>query len=455
VYLFCLTKTCTELRFDMPKIQPIHAVTFAAAGREDGADISKLIAPPYDVLDETSKASLLAQDGHNIVAVDLPHLPAKTVGPDSTYAATGERYRQWQQQGVLGQRGKPAIYVYQQTYTVNERQFQRRGLIANVHVQPFGKATDGQGGIHPHEQTFSGPKEDRLKLMRATKTQLSPIFGLYSDAENQVGPLLQQGIAGRAASFKGWTHNDVVLHEVWALDSGPAYDALLAKLSTADVFIADGHHRYNTALNYRNELAAKGDLPADHPANWCMFVLIAMQDPGMIVLPTHRVFGGMTNFTFDAFAKATAGKLNIQRVDGRSLDALEKLLPQHGPHAMGIVTKDATAIVTTVGTDPLKASHAQQSEAWRQLDVAVLQHVIVEGICQPAFCGNGEVTWKFPHSLDEVKKQLAGEGQLAAILQPTPLASVRLVSEAGELMPQKSTFFYPKLATGLVINPLA
>ena len=116
----------------MPKIQPISAVTFAAAAREDGADISKLIAPPYDVLDETSKAGLLAQDGRNIVAVDLPHLPAKTVGPDSTYEAAGKRYQQWREQGVLGQRSKPAVYVYQQTYTVNERQFQRRGLIANV-----------------------------------------------------------------------------------------------------------------------------------------------------------------------------------------------------------------------------------------------------------------------------------------------------------------------------------
>jgi len=439
----------------MPKIQPIDAVTYAAAAREDGADISRLIAPPYDVLDETSKAGLLARDADNIVAVDLPHLPAKTVGPDATYEAAGQRYRQWLEQGVLGQRERRAVYVYQQTYTVNERQFQRRGLIANVQVQAFGKSKDGQGGIHPHEQTFSGPKEDRLKLMRATGTQLSPIFGLYSDVEDAVGPMLERGIAGREASFKGTTKNDGVLHEVWSLESGEAYEALLAHLSTADIFIADGHHRYNTALNYRNELAAKGDLPADHPANRCMFVLVSMQDPGMIVLPTHRVFGGMANFTLERLISAAAGKLEVQRVEGRSLEALEKMLRSTGPHAMGLVTRDAMAVATTVDADPLKASHGQMSAAWRQLDVAVLQHLIVEGICQPTFGEGGEVTWKFPHSLDEVKKQIAGDGQLAVVLQPTPLESVRLVSEAGELMPQKSTFFYPKLATGLVINPLA
>jgi uncharacterized protein (DUF1015 family) len=478
----------------MPQISLIPAVTFAtppAIRGENGSDVSALIAPPYDVLDERSKAALLAGSPHNIVAIDLPHLPAKTVGPDEAYARAGATYREWLTSGVLTRRAEPALFVYQQTYEHAGRRFQRRGLIANVAVQPFGKSADGRGGIYPHEQTFSEAKEDRLKLMRSTKAQLSPIFGLYADPGERVHRLLTAVIEARPADLYGTTP-DGVLHEAWAVDDARETRPLIAILSDADLFIADGHHRYNTTLNYRRELAgalapvgggvARGgrgadtaasrggevepELPPDHPANRCLFVLVSMHDPGMIVLPTHRVLGGMSNFTWDRFTGALSPYFRVKHFPGKDLAELEAALPRArqipgtGSHAMGLYNPaDADRplwIITSVEPDPLWETHRDRAEAWRELDVAIVQHLIVERICQPNFCAPGEkVAWKFPHTHEEFREAAHAPGSRVGILRrPTPLAAVRTVSDAGELMPQKSTFFYPKLATGMVINPL-
>lgn len=440
----------------MPEVQPIPAVTFSI---QAGNDLSDRIAPPYDVLDHGSKGRLVAGSANNISVIDLPHLPAKTVGPDEAYVGAGEAYRDWLGKGILERRELPAFFVYRQTYTVNGDTFKRRGLIGNVKVQPFGSSPDGKGGIHPHEQTFSAAKEDRLKLMRATQAQLSPIFGLYSDPDQVIGRLLGAVIDAGEPTFVGKTADDGVLHEAWAVDDAERVAGFQQALEVKDLFIADGHHRYNTALNHYNELSAAGK-PVGNAA-YCLFVMIAMQDPGMIVLPTHRVLGNMPTFSMDAFKEAAAGKLLIQPVAGKDPALLEEALAESNhPHAIGLydpAKPDAPlSIATTIGPDPLKATHGEKSDAWRQLDVAIVQHLIVEQVCEPAFVKDGEsITWKFPHEIAQLKELAdTGDYQLGLVLRATPLDSVRLVSEAGELMPQKSTFFYPKLATGLVINPL-
>lgn len=445
----------------MPQIRPIPAIHYAAAA---GADLSAVIAPPYDVLDAESKAALLARSEHNIATVDLPHLPAKTVGPDQAYAQAGATFRSWLAQGVLTRRQKPALFVYQQTYEARGQTYRRQGLVANVRIQPFGRAgaEAGKGAVFPHEQTFSEPKEDRLKLMRATEAQLSPIFGLYGDVAGSGLPL-GQVVESSAATFHGTTANDQVLHEVWTVDDPEQIGQFVEAMAGVDAFIADGHHRYTTAMNYRQALIdSQGSLPggADRPANWCLFVLVSMSDPGMIVLPTHRVFGGMSSFRLEAFERAFQGRLAIRRQSGTDLAALERQLPSAGPHAIGLYNpaepESPLSIITSVDDDPLAATHGDRSPAWRALDVAIVQHLIVEQICQPTFCDPGkQVKWRFPHTLSELKCQAdAPQNQLGLIMQPTPLASVQLVCSANEVMPQKSTFFFPKLATGLIINPL-
>jgi len=448
----------------MPLIQPIRAIRYTPKAN---GDVSPFIAPPYDVIDQAHKNQLLQTDPHNVVAIDLPHLPAKTAGPDAVYKQANVTFRQWLHEGVLVQQHDPAVFVYQQTYTApgnGTKPFKRRGLMANVPIQPFGQSIDGHGAIHPHEQTFSGPKEDRMKLMCATQAQLSPIFGLYSDQDHRMHDLLKQVVESGRPSFFGHTPNDGVLHEMWTVDDPNHIARFTQTLSDSDIFIADGHHRYSTALNHRQQLIDAGRLDpaqANHPANACLFVLVAMQDPGMIVLPTHRVLGGMTGFSIDQMARAAKGKLQIHPFAGHDLAALAQALPAAGQHAIGLYDpaqpNQPLAIATTVQADPLAQTHGDRSTAWRQLDVAIAQHLVVEAICQPNFCPPGQpIDWKFPHSVSELKTQTDQDGfQLGLVMQATPLESVRQVSEAGELMPQKSTFFYPKIATGLAIHPLA
>jgi len=437
----------------MPKIAPIPAIVYPPPA--DG-DLSTKVAPPYDVLDQQGKDALIQRDPHNIVVVDLPHLPPKTVGPDETYEQAGKTFHQWLEQGVLKKLDEPAIIVYQQTYTLDDgRTFQRRGIFANVAIQPFGPGPEGAGGIFPHEQTFGAPKEDRLKLMHTTQAQLSPIFGLFSDPDEQFVPILKRHIdAGPPACFA--TTDDGVKHEVWLITGDEDINEFAATLGDRDIFIADGHHRYTTALNYRDQLGEDEALKGH--GNWCLFVLVAMQDPGMIVLPTHRVLGEMSDFSLEMFIQAGEGKIKVEKYAG-DLASIEAELPKHGPHAMGLYcpgnADQPLSILTTVDDDPLSDTHSDQSEAWRQLDVAVLQELVVRGICEPTFCGGGEVKWKFPHDVDELEQLVSGgDYQIGLVMQPTPLEGVRAVSEAGELMPPKSTFFYPKLATGLAMNPI-
>jgi len=436
----------------MPDVRPMQAIV------PPRGDVSSRIAPPYDVLDAESKAGLLSKSRHNIVEVDLPHLPAKTVGPDEAYERAGRTFLQWLDEGVLEKTAKPALFVYRQSFSLaSGKAIQRTGLFAKLQVQEFGPGPEGKGGVYPHEQTFPAAKEDRLKLMRTTQAQLSPIFGLYSDPERAVGEKLGRLADAEQPGWSGRT-DDGVLHEMWQVDDPAAISDIAGPLSEMDIFIADGHHRYHTALNYAREVNA--DDP-NHPANFCLFALVAIQDEGMIVLPTHRVLGGMRDFSIKALADASQGLLRIAPFSGDSLEALEKALPReaeaNGGHAMGLyIPGDPTplSIVTTVDPDPLQPDYPDRSEAWRNLDVAILQHLIVEKILQPTF--TNEVVWKFPHELDELRSLVeSGDYQAGVVMRAPALESVRQVSEAGDLMPQKSTFFYPKLATGLVMNPLA
>lgn len=462
----------------MPSVFPFRAVTFA-----NRDDLSNLVAPPYDVLDAAGKQRLLAKDPANIVAIDLPHTPAKELGPPSAYQAAADAYRALLANGTLARLTSPAMFAYRQSFkNASGALVQRSGMCCTVETVPFGPRPGG--GILPHEETFSGPKEDRMALMKATKTQLSPIFGLHADDHGLATALLHKVMAAKRPNLHAST-DDGTLHEVWTLDANAdahAVRAYLDALKGEDVFIADGHHRYTTGLNYLKSLEAAGPVPAHHPARRCMIVLVGMSDPGLVIWPTHRVLGGMKRYSFDAFAAAAKGILDIAQTSTplhaleRDMERLaaqcrEKNLPDNVLGLYDFASKRC-ALATLASPDPLQSRFPDKPSAWRNLDVALIQYAVVERICQgspDAGLNAGEpVKWAFPHTIAEVfdigsgAETGAGGGktfgpagaQLAIIVRPTPLQAVRDVSRANQLMPQKSTFFYPKLATGLFLNPL-
>jgi hypothetical protein len=267
---------------------------------------------------------------------------------------------------------------------------------------------------------------------------------------------------------------------VWTIDDDATIAAYRSALEGEDVFIADGHHRYNTTMNYLRELEKAGKVAADHPARRCMFVLVSMSDAGLVIGPTHRVIGGMGGYSFHAFAEGVRGELFLTELPEQGEDglraigaAMEKGAKKSGKNVLGLYdfASRRAYLATPVDPDPLAFDKrfAAMPHEWRTLDVALCQHLIIEKFCQPLAGGKGKnaepLKWAFPHSIGEVIDIGAGielgsgggKGfvpQLAVIVRPTPLESVRVISRANELMPQKSTFFYPKIATGLFLNPV-
>lgn len=446
----------------MPMVYSFRPLQFA----HGSGDVSAFIAPPYDVLDAEGKAKLLARDPRNIVGVDLPHVPAKQLGPPEAYASAASLMNTWIADGTLDRSERPAVFAYRQKFQWNGKPTDRCGMICTLDVHPFGKRPGG--GILPHEQTFSGPKEDRLALMKATRAQLSPIFGLHADESGKGSGLVRRVIGSRKPDMTALS-DDGVMHEVWRIEDEATIAEYQRAMAGEDVFIADGHHRYNTALNYLAWLESQGAVGADHPARRCMFVMVGMSDPGLVIGATHRVLGGMKDYSLEKFMSAAGTHLRFEPVIGTSanLERALQLTPNDGTSRVGIydlATKQCF-IATPTSADPLASRFGDKPGAWRMLDVALIQHLIVEQVCQPRLNGGEPVTWAFPHTVMEIEEIGSGKetgsgggagfAQLAVIVRPTPLQAVKEICLAGELMPQKSTFFLPKLATGLTLNPLA
>ncbi len=433
----------------MAQIRPFAAIHYPK--RKD-LDFSKVIAPPYDVLDERDKAELQARHPNNVVTIDLPHLPPKTAGPDETYGKANQTLQAWLSAGILQHDSRAALYPYTQSYDHAGRTFHRRGFIALVRLSPF-----GAGQIVPHEKTYKGPIEDRLKLMHATGVQLSPIFGLFSDPGNKVTSALYHNLSlpmlsGTLAGVK---------NDLWSVNDAHTINTVIDLMADKPVYIADGHHRYTTALQYQQDMEKKngGPLPPNHPANFCMFVLIGMQDPGLLILPTHRLIGGLAQFDIPSLQQTLGDNAQLQESPflPEHMEKFAASIASQPPHTFGLFDGRSRKLYTLHLKNPaiLQSFEPKQSSAWRSLDVAILQRYLVDEILQPRFSPEKPITLGYTADPNAITPQVDGSKyQLALLLQPTPLHALEDLGRHGEVMPQKSTYFFPKLATGMVLNPL-
>jgi uncharacterized protein (DUF1015 family) len=297
--------------------------------------------------------------------------------------------------------------------------------------------------------------------MRATGMQLSPIFGLFNDPKNEVTGALFGGV-GRpdiSATLDG------VKNDLWNVFDAGVESRVIDLMKGRPIYIADGHHRYTTALEYQREceIAAGGSgksgeqgvLPPSHPANYCLFCLVSMQDSGLQILPTHRMIAGLKEFDMPKFIKAVEQHFVVKEAMKMAGDEQSLLhIPQHG---FGLFDGAAKKMYTMLpkGTDPLKDSHADHTPTWRKLDVAVLQHYLIEQVLQPVFNGGEEVVRGYTPEVASAVSQTDGvKYRIALLLRGTPLNALIELGKTGEVMPQKSTYFYPKLPTGLVMASL-
>jgi uncharacterized protein (DUF1015 family) len=410
--------------------------------------LSDLVAPPYDVVDSGLQQALYDRSPYNAIRLELTKDEPGDSPNRNRYSRAAQTLSGWMNEGVLRQDTLRNLYVLEQEFAVEGRTYRRRGFMARVRLEPF-----GTGRIYPHEQTMSGPKEDRLKLFRATGMNVSPIFSLYPDPANDVFGRIEPQLL-RTLPLEAKDHLGVV-SRLWPVTDERAVGSVVSGMADKPVFIADGHHRYETSLRYLEEARAAGQVPNDEaPANFVMMHLVSMADPGLVILPTHRLVSGFPGLTAERLTAALSPHFTFERV-GSGHEAWEAIELDGSQSLMAFFTRADGVWQTARFTDAaLMAELApDHSEEWRDLAVSVL-HVAALDKLLPAAAG-GSASCKYVHLLSEVEEAIrAGACDLAALIPPAGMGHVESIAGNREKMPPKSTYFYPKLLTGLVFNSL-
>ena len=435
----------------MPDIRPFRALRFDP---ETVGDPGLVVAPPYDVIGEELHRTLLARHPRNAVRLDLP-LGEPREDPDDRYRRAAKTLTAWRSDGTLRKDPRPSVYVYEQAYRVPGTDVERtqRGFFARLRIEPFGPGSS----VLPHERTLSGPKEDRYRLLRATGINTSPVVGLYEDPSRSAAAAIA-GIVG-GTPVADVTDDDGVRHRLWvSADEGEGSPAsvLIAAAAAGPVYIADGHHRYETAVRYRDERRTAST--EQDPAFDFLLMLFLDAADQLTVLPTHRVIRGLGA---DGLARLRDGLPGLFTVTEATT---ETLVARY--EAAGELTGGAGrfGLVTREGAWQLEAKRGAFAglpmtggEALRALDVSLLAATLdaLLGIDAAAVAGGERITYS-KSAAEATALVASGEhgADAAFLLGPVPVASILAVSRDGDVMPQKSTYFYPKALTGLVLNPL-
>jgi uncharacterized protein (DUF1015 family) len=415
-------------------VQPFPALHYDLARV---GSLQQVAAPPYDVIDADQRAELLARSPFNVVEIDLP----KGGQGEDPYRHAAATLEDWQLEGILRRDPEPALWALTQDYTAPDGSAStRHAILARVRVEDY-----GAGRVRPHERTQPGPKQDRLELTRATRHNLSAIFSLTSaDAWPEVEA---------ATSADPWgevTDDDGTVHRLWRVADPAVHAAVATQLAGAELLIADGHHRYETARVYRDEVGGEG------PHCYTLMALTALDDPGLTVFPTHRLLSELADDAArrEHLREGLRELFEIEEVPEDQLDpAGEEGLGVFGYVDAGHRTRLRLRLKDTAELDRMLEG---RPEAYRRLDVAILETLVLTGILG---LGEEDIAEKrgigYAKSIPEVNASLAGGYDAAFILRPTPIEQVRAVAAAGETMPPKSTYFFPKILSGLVFNPLA
>ena len=422
----------------MADVQPLRTVRYEPS---TVGSLEAVIAPPYDVIDEELRAELVAKSPFNVVEIDLPRAP----GGGDPYAHAGETFEAWQQQGVLARESEPAFWALEQSYAAPDGSSRRRrGFFARVRVEDY-----GPGRIRPHERTHPGPKEDRLRLTRATRANLSPIFSLFPDRGGAAGEALEAAVS--TAPFAEAPDHEGTHNTLWRIAEPGAVDALRAALADAELLIADGHHRYETARVYADEVGGEGE------HRYALMFLCALDDPGLTVFPTHRLLSGLK----DSPAKQEAIRDTILRdfdVQQVSRDELEPGGNGDGTIRLGYMDSFFRRPFLLTLKDPSIADAALEGmpEPYRRLDTAVLEAIVLKRALGMTDDDISHLRGlDYSKSFDDAREAVeSGRYDAGFFMRATPVAQVQEVAEAGVSMPPKSTYFYPKVPTGLVFNVL-
>jgi uncharacterized protein (DUF1015 family) len=453
----------------MPTIQAFRGIRYDLG---HVGSLSNVVAPPYDVIDAELQRRLYDLHPANVVRLILNKDEPGDDEHDNRYSRAARLMRSWLRDGVLFSEAESALYVYHQVFNEGGAEYTRRGFMCRVRLERF-----GEGNIFPHEETHGAAKADRLKLWSACKANLSQIFGLFPDPENEAQSILETAIMG-VAPLEATDHLGVI-HRIWPVSNGATITAVIGAMGERPVYIADGHHRYETACNLRDQLAAelaqRGErLPPEHPANYVLMMLVSMSDPGMLVLATHRLFRGLPSMTSEQLRDRLGKAFDTQPAGNgpaRARSLWEEIEMEGDQRTLGFYTAAdqqwTLARLNDAGRQLMADAATDHSTDWQELGVSILHRLVVDTLLAPRASLPAP---KYVRDIEEVVRGLiegdaagrdatgqAGSGsrfELAALVMPATVEHIRAISSHGERMPAKSTYFYPKLLSGLVINPL-
>ncbi|HTB21543.1 MAG TPA: DUF1015 domain-containing protein [bacterium] len=452
----------------MAQISAFRALRYSPSKIKD-KDLGKVVAPPYDIISPAEQDAYYALHPFNVIRLDFGKTQAGDDAQRNKYRRAATLLKLWREQGVLKSDPKPALYLATQTYTAPDgRKRSFAGVYAQLKLEEYKK-----GVVRPHEKTLSKPKADRLELTRATHTNFSPIFFLYDDAK-------EAGLRWMAAQMKrkptaSFRVASGERHQLWVVDQPAAVKAFTSKLAKAPIYIADGHHRYETMLAFSKEAPASVKKEAAHT----LVCLTPFQQPGLIILPTHRLVHGLKGFDAHKLLRSLAADFDVQAMP--SLDALTKELakvdagakkakpaagkkskgkakPAAEAHAFGLVLSGSFQLLSLkAGVDPIKAVKDKRSAAYKHLDVSLLQALVLEKILgmSPESIAAQENLFFEKDAAKTAQAVAQGRAQAAFLLNPTRMEQLQAVSDAKDVMPQKSTYFQPKLITGAILRTMS
>ncbi len=416
----------------MAEVLPLHAIHYDLGAVPS---LEAVLAPPYDVIDAETRRKLLARSPFNVVEIDLPNAP----GDGDRYEHAAETLQAWTLQGIVTADREPSIWALTQEYTGPDgAQRTRAGVLARVRATEYGPGT-----IRPHERTQPGPKQDRLRLMEATRCNLSPIFTLHpGDAWSPVEAALDSEPWGVATDLDGNRSR------VWRVDDPAVHEGVTAALADAELLIADGHHRYETARTYADRIGGEG------AHRYTLMCLVSLADPGLTVFPTHRLITDLDAAGREALDAGVRERFELDAVADGDLDPGGA----EGVGVFGFLDADGNAHRLRL-RDPEAVARRipDRSPSYRRLDAVILEQLVLHGILGMS---EDDIAAKrglaYVSNMDGARAAVSsGDADAAFVLRPTPIEQVREVAAAGETMPPKSTYFFPKVPTGIVFNPLS
>ncbi|MFA5809150.1 MAG: DUF1015 domain-containing protein [Thermoleophilia bacterium] len=420
------------------------------------SDLSRVVAPPYDIISPARQHYYHEKHPLNAIRLDFGLSLPGDDEKNNRYTRASAQLKEWLRAEILVPEPKPSIYCLREEYnSENGATAIRDGFIAMVRLTDF-----SEGRVLPHEETALGPKEDRLKLMESTEANLSPIFCIYSDPGGIISETLKPAYE---------TSPDVQLiddadtrHSLWIVSNDDACAGISRALAERTLYVADGHHRYETALAYRDARRAKDGPGPDQPYDYMMIYLSSMEEAGRSIFPIHRFVSGLTWETMERLSSSLQEYFEIKEVPGKGTDRQQKMISMMNEqpadrNSFGIYlpAPDSYQILTALKPRPvISAEKTARSAAYRSLDVAVLDRVILDDVLGVSPEGsNADAKVRFVERTDKALEETSRPGfQVAFFVNPTSMEEIRAVSEAGEKMPQKSTYFYPKPLTGMVFR---